>query len=71
MIEYEVNCDSLDIKALPTNNSEKVGSFQKGEKILTGGKPIMGDDNNYYVCFISETGLLRYVCYKDQKGKKN
>ena len=71
MIEYEVNYNSLAIKALPTNNSEIVGYFQKGEKILTGGKPIMGDDNNYYVCYISETGLLRYVCYKDQNGKKN
>ena len=77
MIKYIVNCELLEIKSHPSNKSQKVGFYKKGEIIETGGEPFKfdnNDDNNLWICYIDidrDKDLLRYMCYEDKNEQKN
>ena len=65
MIEYLVICESLDVRKLPRNDSEKIGTYRFGEIIKTRGEPFEGEDNSSWICCIDDKDKLGYLCYKD------
>ena len=70
MIRYIITCPVINIYKLPNNDSiiDTCSTFK--ENIITGGLPFKGEDGQYWICYISKTGLLRYLPYMDKKKRK-
>ena len=68
MIKYEVNCDSLEIKDEPKEKSKCVGYYNKGESILSGSVPFLGEDGKLWIQYYARITLIpRYLPYDKVK----
>lgn len=66
MVRYQVIYTYVNIRTGPSTEYRKVGTYDEGEIINSGGYPFEGEDGNIWVSYTGgQSGKTRYVCFRD------
>ncbi len=68
MVSYEVICDYLNIRTLPSISSQIVGEYEYGD-IINGSEPCIRENGKIWIMYTAINGNPRYVCYRNETSQ--